>query len=387
MSQFLPSEARRNACPCCGPVLLLLAWGITADAWGAGAGQAPMAFEVEGELLTTMFSAKGEVRRVTRDDFMVRVSGERWLMVMEDLDVREGRKDSVQRREISCDGRDVFELNVFGSNLVQKAANHSTNKLYAYARGGTFPAEALHSERILWLAFCSASSLVSGSNLPSFRVPLEGPAQPLRSQSELLPASRLPLRYEQTAPGFLIFQEGKQPERLKFPPPFDRGFVEFEYRATALTNLNEWVLPMAFEAEFFTIALGANTNAGRYMANRRRGTVTQIRAVTSEQWQPDIAGGANVYDYRFTNRAGRPFMYVETNQAHWIERDDPHLRQTVQAKLPMPVYGRKPEAEQRRKGVGRAIVIAAISVSTLAFATWALFVRTRTKNKKKVTNK
>lgn len=381
MSQLVPCEARWSGRPLSGLVLLSLVWSFAADARGADVGRAPMAFEVEGELITTMFSAKGEVRRATRHDFMVRVSGDRWLMLTEDLDVREGSKKSVLRREISCDGRDVFELNVMPSNMVSQATNRSTNRLYAFARGGTFPAKALPSELVLWLAFCSAPRLAAGTNLPSFRVPLEAAAQPVRCQSELLPASGLPLRYAQTAPGFLQFQDGKQPDRLDFPPPFDRGFVEFEYRATALTNLGEWVVPLAFEAEFFTIALGAGTNGVRYMPNRRRGMVTRIRAAASEQWQPDIAEAANVYDYRFTNRAGRLLTYVETNQARWIERDDPHLRQTVQAKLPMPVYGRKAEAVERRRGVGRAGVVAAISTPTLVFVAWALFVKVRTRNK------
>jgi hypothetical protein len=377
MRRLLIIAIRRNGALWGGAVLMLGALGMDFDARAADAGRPAMGFEVEGELVTTMYSPQGEVRRATRHEFKVKVSGERWLIRTEDLDVRAGNKQSVERREISCDGRDVFELNMLPSSMATQATNRSTNRLYAFARGGTFPAKVLPSERVLWLAYCSSASFTAGSNLPSFRAPLDAAAQPLRCESELLPVSGLPLRYAQTAPGFLVFHDGKQPDRLDFPPPFNQGFVEYEYRATALTNLDQWVVPTAFEARFFAIAIKSATEGARYMPNQRRGTVTRVAAVTADEWRPQFGEAANVYDYRFTNGAGRLLTYVETNRTSWIERDDPKLRETVAAKAPMPVYGQIPRASGEKKWSRRASVITAVCLPTLLFAAWALFVRVK----------
>lgn len=316
-------------------------------------------FFVAGNLTELHLSRRGDIREVFNLEFQVKVKGTRWWMQIIDLDVRAGTRQSIEIEQLGCDGRDIYKLERIPVARTG-VTDEKTNRLFGFAYEGTFPSHTWALQRVLWLAFCSGPYLRHGWNVPSIRDPLDALCQPLRSSVELLPGSGLPVRFEQVVPGVINLKTGEKAGLLRFPPPYDKEFVEFTLDVTSVTNLNELYLPGQFEATIYFVTSDFKTNATRIAVTKRLATVTRIAQWTNDNWLPVVDAPAYICDHRFTNKIGRPIMYSHPGgdwRSAWLRRNDPDLQRTISSKPPWPVYGRK-EVSVAKQGRRRAVAVA-----------------------------
>lgn len=327
--------------------------------WGESALGA--SFEVEGVM--TMLSGLPDGGTLTSNVFRfeVRVDGERWFVRRANVLVEAGVTTNWLHKELACDGRDLYRTDEFPRNAVMPGSRTTTNLLYGYAEDGHFPRSGTSADRILWLAYCSAADLSDNELIPSIRAPKDVDCRPLRMEIERLQVDGLPLRFQQTCPGYITKREGKAVTRVAhYPPPFDAGWVDFEYQVDAFTNFMGTAIPLLFSAGFYLPLETGGAEMVRFCTTSVSGLVTRVSSLKSAVEMPAFGQRANVYDYRFTNSAGRPLMYVEQKEEHWLRRTDEKLREAIQAKQHMLPVGKR-----QASGTTRLLVLAVLGcVST-----------------------
>lgn len=291
-------------------------------------------FEVEGGLRIETRSANGTLRTSNDYRFLARVDGDRWFLRRDDLAVETGRATNDWRIAVAYDGRDMYRTTEFLPSAVPPDAAASTNVfastnlLYGFAEEGRFPyAEGL-ATRVLWLAYCSAPAVLAGRGIPSIRDPGNMNRQPVAAEADYMAPGNLPSRFEQSCPGFF----GKREQAFLFPPPFDHGWVDFEYHVLGHTNYMGTSLPLSFSAGVYVPSQSASSGWVRFCATTITGWVSRAGSLQAPVATPALTQQANLYDYRFTTNSRRPFMYVEEPGGQWLQRTDRNLAATFRSK-------------------------------------------------------
>jgi len=303
------------------------------------------AFEVEGWLQIVGYVPDGSVRSSNVFRFLARVAGEQWFLQRDDLAVEGGQATNDWRSAVACDGLDIYRTLEFPPTALQSDA--STNLLYGFAEEGRFPSSESLSQRVLWLAFCSAHYLRSHTELPSIRDPKNLVRKPINSRIECREDTGLPKFFEQTCPGYSVRYEGNQFTKLPYPAPFDKGWVDYEYQVREYTNVAGSSLPATFAAGIYVPVGRGDSGFERICATSITGWVTRASRPSESVGAPALARTANICDYRFKSRTGRPFLYVEEAGGQWIQRGDPDLLRTINAKhrvVPLPTKPPLPTA-------------------------------------------
>jgi len=209
-----------------------------------------------------------------------------------------------------------------------KQPSRDARQVHAHATEGIFPYKAGSIERLLWLAYCSRGYLAT-NDLPSMRDPLTSELQPLvKSSLRLSEPSGLIIGIDQFVP-FIFGWRSTNLVMVRYPPPFDNGWVDFEYRVGSVSNIDGTYLPSSFSAGCFLIE--RQPVPKRFCATSVTGWVEHAFLEDRKVGLPEISHDANVYDSRFTNAAGFALMYAEQKRAPWLDRSDPKLREAVQS--------------------------------------------------------
>jgi len=325
-----PQHAVRTGCPIRNPYSPLLHSLAVLFAFFFQCLQPLAQYSVEGGMTATPLDFQGRPKTSLEFRFRVAVEPGRWSIQHDDLAALGGKRASAWREELAWDGRDLYRIDHMDHTNAPRRGKGPTS-LYAFARPGALLSGATPIERILWLAFCSGDLLHTNGSLPSFRDPRAVPEDLVKYTFEAIPGSKLPLRFQEHDPGFILLDGGTRV--LGLPAPFTNGYVPFEFEALASTNVANQPLPAAFLARFFLVNDGPpGAPAVRWNSCTYSGWVAQAASATQSFTRPVIASSATVYDFRFTNRAGRPLKYSEQAGGNWLDRDDPNLSNTIRTK-------------------------------------------------------
>lgn len=235
--------------------------------------------------------------------------------------------------ELVCDGEDVYHLSHYPEALAAAARAITTNRLYGSVRKeASPPATSSTVQRLLWLAFCSAVHLGTNASPASIRDPGNADRQPLWSAWQVSEHSKLPTHFNQACPGYAVKRQGTNATLAPYEAPFDQGWIDFEYRVTAITNAGVLPVPAAFLAGFYLPFGDGGTGLVRTCVSSWTGWVTRAEELLEPIRPPELVDSANVVDHRFKTKTGSPLVYAERSGSNWLNRADPAVLDVARRK-------------------------------------------------------
>lgn len=196
---------------------------------------------------------------------------------------------------------------------------------------GVYPLKSLTLVQLMWLAYCSAGSFRGETNhliIPLHSAKYSSSVGMTEIVSYRNSMSRFVENIQCFAQGLLISSRLKT---IKLKPPFNQGFLLWEFHVTDFTNLGQVAMPLAFEFQQFYPNLKTGTNCFDttciYKAAFRADTVAQ--AVSSGSLMPmTTLIDVPVSDWRFhlttsgTDVRGSSFVSYQISKGEWKRRDD-----------------------------------------------------------------
>jgi hypothetical protein len=192
-------------------------------------------------------------------------------------------------------------------SLGQDLASHSVAK-HGGIKKGEFPMFAPSRSTFVWIALASKNYLRSENYArcrPLWTTSLRSFTDDrgyLQTRMELLPNSGLPKDIRFTSDGHAfpdIPNPTKDTENIRYPPPFDKGFLHARYITEAVTNVNGFYYPTEFELEVFNPKPDAKSTSDLYAVWDVRGTVSEIKELDSvPDLRPEMSDLMELVDYR-----------------------------------------------------------------------------------------
>jgi hypothetical protein len=290
--------------------------------------------------VTTSWYPTGKQLQPVEFLFDVRVAEEAWSVRLDDLSARAGKRASSDFTELSCDGRDLFRVVHCQDALRTNVAARLRFDRFGTVYEATFPAYATPLERILWLAFCSGKyPALSARNFPQVDDSLMHTNIAAVTVDYYSTEPHVPKNLRVWAKGLLLPNpESPQGTRLIRPEgELQDGYLALELETTLPTNAaGAAVVPKQLKALFYGLDLASHPPK-RYRATEMIVSVESLGPLHEPIASPELIGSANVLDTRYTNKAGRPFHYMETNGT-WASRADASPITALEAKTKAPIY-------------------------------------------------
>ena len=246
---------------------------------------------------------------------------------------------------------------------------------------GAFPEFSATPVQLIWLAYCSQPYFNVGTNnmkIPLFNTryaPTDGMKQ-IVSFSESNPNILEKIQCFATN----ILYVAVRKTNILLQPPYDKGYLLWQLKITAYTNIGKLTLPLSFEYEqYFPKATnGANGEdvdclyKGRFTATNIIETVSSVNLLPVAS-KKDVPVADWSHNFPSTGQV-TPVIAYTLNDNKWKDPNDQGIQNQVLA-IKQEIHLREPP--QDRKGV-RAIVIAFLGASFLLLC-W--FIKREVKHK------
>lgn len=158
---------------------------------------------------------------------------------------------------------------------------------------------------------------------------------------------------------------------IKYPSPFDKGFVKAAFATRRVIGSNGRVYPAEFELVVNDPLPTADTTNDLRTACRLSGLVTAVRNVSApDDMRPETVGLMNIIDSRHAETGTGGFQYISNG---WKNDDDPELRALVR------VIAQGRDHMTASLTFKRNVVAVLLVLTTLAFCFFVLAKRRRTK--------
>ena len=360
---------------------------------------ASRSFEAQGRLLwydASVPSKPGQPYQTVA--FHVWVDGCRWLIQVERI--VPGSRDSVVTYGSDGSG-DLYMTMKVPPEAVRPNPGESTNTLEwkrmlkAAERGEVAdPAEvwpnrpypffpALYGTTFLWLMFCSGCTIpktVLTTNLP-FCFFMDGTAHlRLSLKSELRRHPKDPFLITELKaynPGYSVDPKGK---RYENPPPFNKPWVFFHYRALEFSHWKGIYVPKRFLCEWYTYkraksstnhVVGTNSPLVRVKWRWFEGITEELRPLSHPiTGRPPLDGFFAVTDHRAEKMTGgKPIEYLVKN-GEWWQTNEPRFLKALKTPGELILAEHKTTPSPKHY---RGVLLAVILFSGLLYAFFAWY--------------
>lgn len=292
-------------------------------------------FRIEGFVDHVRFTPEG-ASRANKFHFTVYFYDGNWRNILEDLGVRDGKKQGVASWETAFDGTDHYKIVRLTNSTKPVDRTLSSYAEHGYVKTGELSTEESLTLNLLWLAF------ESGNYFANLKEPLMlsiFPAPPTNqlhfSIQSTLEGSGLPEHLSINFPGIfgvvrMVEPAGSERDRephlvtnrVVYPAPFDRGYVAGDYQVLSKTNIDKWEVPLAVKFDYFVLRPTMPPKVERVLMERTSVVVTGLevdRMPESVDVRPVFSSSqAHIYDYRFTNIA--PQLGYPEKSKKWLDR-------------------------------------------------------------------
>jgi hypothetical protein len=269
----------------------------------------------------------------------------------------------------SCgyDGRVMYTLSSLGPGLEGIAANpsHPIQKT-ATIDYKEFPVFDNSKVTFVWLAFASGCYLEKNHFSKSrpvwaaSRIVFSDPQGFLQTRCEFLDQlRRFPRSIDFLCDGNAFIDLAEPPSTpIRYPAPFDKGFLKAKYEVTATATYDGSTVPMEFTLVVYNPLPNGNTTNDLFPAWHITGRVSSIKRMEEAlDVRPETAGVMVVRDLRYSSNAPVVFEYVTSS---WRSDSDQDVRkQLASFKKATKVY-------VQNDAVRRWIVISVLMLAILA---------------------
>ena len=304
--------------------------------------------------------------------FRAEVSGCRWRIT-----TAAARSDLTNTGAAYCcysfDGESLYRLTSLGAGIMDGPSSKRVIRKTGIVSDGNFPVFDPSGVTFIWAAFASGCYLrenglrrsrpIWAASAPSF-VSDRGY---LRTEVSGLEGERgLPARIAFFLDGD-AFIDAANPgdEVIKYPPPYDRGFLKAQYRVTEQIRSGRDLFPQAFTLEVFNPLPTGKSSNELHKVWRLTGRVRDLRRTEPPRdWRPAIVELVSIVDLRFSREGVPSLEYASTG---WRARTDADLRLSLSRAKEF-----KAKEEKRHDSV-RKVVLAVLTLSAaalLCFAWW-----------------
>jgi hypothetical protein len=161
---------------------------------------------------------------------------------------------------VGSDGIFDYFLEQDWNSLDDKKRDKNNYQEFGKVGAGVFPQYSATPVQLVWLAYCSSSYLVEGTN--SMKIPLfntrYAPTDGMMEIVSFAENNRLE-KIQCFATNILYIAAKKTNIWLK--APYDKGYLLWQLKITGYTNIGQTTLPFSFEYEQYFPKTGSDTNS------------------------------------------------------------------------------------------------------------------------------
>jgi len=324
-------------------LLVLLAAGTTTVSMSLyHGGDAGISFEAEGTLVYETYHTHDLYSNTKH--FVITRQGNLWKIrttniVEERNGVETPAGDQIEAySEMGFDGTNIYNLKMDNEQKALAGFSRATIQSgnYALAQGRVDKAEAppyldFELQYPVWLAYCSGAYF---QNLNSDQA-----VPPTLGERDFLNERAVPIKaaakwnmdgknfvkdvswYNDGT--FIGYLGGGKTMAGKYPPPYDKPFVDRRFEVLSWTNWNGASIPSSFRIAVYHPDYPTNGPATLTTSFTFRGTLEQIRTVDKFSPVPELVTKTIISDFRSAGRRGNSRnSYLSTN--HWDFSDAIH---------------------------------------------------------------
>jgi hypothetical protein len=322
-------------------------------------------FEAEGSLVS-YFDGK----HTEEYSFRAYVDGCLWN-IRTTLKTNPNPLNLVEFYEDAYDGGQLYKYIQFRKNDVPAGSPNTSEGTIEF---NDVPHEKSFAAIPIWLALASSCYARSNQSFePIFYTGNEASrfdsSERLKVDIKLHEASpMLPERMDFWNPGFVYQRDvNKRVQRHALKAPFDKGFIERQFRVNRFTNFGELTLPQEFTLESFQAKQDGKTRDDTISVHKWVATIERAKQLEAAPAIVPITDGKMFTADRrfaFAEPPARHVQYLNTNVGTWVPTSSPPLRRIYMTQADYDAtVGSPPRLKKRRQGVAIAFLV----MITIAF--------------------